>query len=353
MIESLDYHVERRFTVDTLAIVSEKPWAGLCAILKKAEGVAITPADNTGSAIDVYPADKHMHYQFIHDRIQQTAYDLVDEQQKSALHWKIGRILLRSTPHRNREEFIFDIVNQLNKGVVGFRDDTDLIQLADLNLEAGRKAIDANAYDPAFKYLTTGIALLKGADNTLPEDQPPKEACWDEHYERCLALYTEAMEAAHLSANFDKIEELAEEILAHGRCILDKIKVYEIRVQVLYALNKMQEAVQTACSALGLLEVRIPPSPCKRHVVADLLKTRLALKGKKAEHLACIKIPPKRSDSTTVPSKPPSGTNTCMKRLWSMNWRQNSASSTSGKMPPEPISTKPSMAIENGGPPPR
>jgi predicted ATPase/GAF domain-containing protein/tRNA A-37 threonylcarbamoyl transferase component Bud32 len=286
-----------RFAVETLAIVSERSRADLFGILKKAEGVAITPVDHADPAGDDFAADNHVKYRFIHDRIQQTAYDLVDGQQKSALHWKIGRILLRSTPHRHREKFIFDIVNQLNKGVGGFRDDTDLIQLADLNLEAGRKATAANAYDPAFRYLTTGISLLENAGSTPSRARSLKEVCWDEHYELCLALYTEAMEAAHLSTNFDKIEGLADEILTHGRCILDKIKVYEIRGQVLYALNKMPEAVETACSALGLLEVRIPHKPGKRHVMADLLKTRLALRRKRVEGIGDL---PKMTDPRSL-----------------------------------------------------
>ena len=38
------------------------------------------------------------HYQFQHDRVQQAAYALMDEQEKKAIHLKIGRLLWIEMP---------------------------------------------------------------------------------------------------------------------------------------------------------------------------------------------------------------------------------------------------------------
>src|SRR5882724_3391885 len=55
-------------------------------------------------------------YQFIHDRVQEAAYSLVPERLRAEAHLRIGRLLAAHTPAEKREEAIFEIVNQLNRG---------------------------------------------------------------------------------------------------------------------------------------------------------------------------------------------------------------------------------------------
>ncbi len=281
-----------RFSLNTLAMVSERPRARLAAILGEAEELAITAVQGIetgiGEAARGPARERPVHYRFIHDRIRQTAYDLVDRRGRAALHWKIGRILLRSTTRRQRGSYIFDIANHLNKGFSASRQDASPAELAQLNLEAGRKAMAANAYDPALSYLKSGIALLDG--DPAAGSGNPRHSCWERHYRLCLNLHTEAMKAAYLSTRFDEIEPLAAPILPHGRHILDKIKVYQTRVKTLYARNRMQQAVRTACSALALLGIRIPEEPRKWHVGVDLLKTRLVVSGKKADTIGDLPV---------------------------------------------------------------
>src|SRR4051794_4516105 len=55
-------------------------------------------------------------YRFVHDRVQEAAYSLITEEQRGHAHLQIGRLLAAHTPPDKREEAIFDIVNQLNRG---------------------------------------------------------------------------------------------------------------------------------------------------------------------------------------------------------------------------------------------
>src|SRR4029453_756473 len=52
-------------------------------------------------------------YTFIHDCVQKAAYSLIPEEGRAAVHLRIGRLLAAHTPPEEREEAIFELVNQL------------------------------------------------------------------------------------------------------------------------------------------------------------------------------------------------------------------------------------------------
>ncbi|HJX20691.1 MAG TPA: AAA family ATPase, partial [Steroidobacteraceae bacterium] len=57
-------------------------------------------------------------YKFIHDRVQEAAYSLIPERLRPEAHLRVGRLLAAHTPSERRQEAIFDIVNQLDRGAV-------------------------------------------------------------------------------------------------------------------------------------------------------------------------------------------------------------------------------------------
>lgn len=99
-------------------------------------------------------------YGFLHDRVQEAAYLLIPKELRAEAHLRIGMLLAEHTPAEKREEAIFEIVNQLNRGshLITFVDDRE--RVAELNLIAGRRAKLSTAYDAALKYLRAGRALL-------------------------------------------------------------------------------------------------------------------------------------------------------------------------------------------------
>ena len=99
-------------------------------------------------------------YRFLHDRVQEAAYSLIPEEGRAQAHLRIGRLLAAHTSPNEREEGIFEIVNQLNRGsaLISSRDEKE--QLAEFNLIAGKRAKASTAYISALHYLVAGAALL-------------------------------------------------------------------------------------------------------------------------------------------------------------------------------------------------
>src|SRR6202051_821875 len=79
-------------------------------------------------------------YKFLHDRIQQAAYTLIPEEHRANAHLRIGRVLLASMTADDLPEHLFDVVNQLNRGAALLVYQDEKVQVATLNLRAGRKA---------------------------------------------------------------------------------------------------------------------------------------------------------------------------------------------------------------------
>ncbi|HJX21786.1 MAG TPA: AAA family ATPase, partial [Steroidobacteraceae bacterium] len=133
-------------------------------------------------------------YKFIHDRVQEAAYSLISERLRAEAHLCIGRLLVVHTPAEKREEVIFEIVNQLNRGAALITSRDEREQLAELNLIAGRRAKATTAYASALTYLTAGAVLL-------PEDS------WQRQHELTFALELHRAECEFLTGALTEAEQ--------------------------------------------------------------------------------------------------------------------------------------------------
>ena len=69
-------------------------------------------------------------------------------------------MLAAHSPPEKREEAIFGIVNQLNRGAALITSQQEREQLAELNLIAGKRAKASTAYTSALTYLNVAATLL-------------------------------------------------------------------------------------------------------------------------------------------------------------------------------------------------
>jgi predicted ATPase/signal transduction histidine kinase len=216
-------------------------------------------------------------FKFVHDRVQQAAYSLIQEDSKGVFHLRIGRRLLAHLSLAERDERIFDLVYQWNKGHVLLTDEIEKEQLARLNLIAGGKAKSSAAYHPALSYFQTGLQLVA-------------ESGWRKHYELTLSLYVEATEAAYLCGDFAQMDDLAKNVLQRAGNLLDRVKVYQIQIQACIFQDRSLDAIKIGLPVLRQLGVKLPKNPTTLHILRGVLETKLALLGKPIEALS--KLPP-------------------------------------------------------------
>jgi predicted ATPase/signal transduction histidine kinase len=273
--------IGHRFDLETLCTVYGGPQLHTLEVLKPAisEGLVI-PLGEDWKLIDLgIGSDGPIvaEFKFAHDRIQQGAYYLIAEDDLPTLHQRIGETLLRHPSSYKQEKELFAIVNHLNLVPAMRYSPEERYQLVALNLRAGKKATMSAAYEPALHYLKAGIQLLE------PES-------WGTHYQLALKLHVEAAVAAYLCTDFEGMEDFCATVLQQGKTLLDRVQVYEVKIQGLIAQYRMLAAVKTAQEALELLSVPIPENPGKLKILWDLIRTKWALAGKNVEKLADLPV---------------------------------------------------------------
>ncbi|WP_242063659.1 PAS domain S-box protein, partial [Nostoc sp. FACHB-892] len=255
------------FDLETLAIVCEKsPKAIFQDLLAVIQAGLIQPLSELDEDLLV------QEYKFLHDRVQQAAYALIDELQKQLVHLQIGRNLLEKTSPEQRSDRLFEIIDHLNQGLELVTARSERTEIARLNLTAGQKAKAATAYEAAFKYFTTGLKLLDTKS-------------WLSEYDLTLALYSEAAEAAYLQGCFDEMEQLVEVVLARAKTVVDKVQAYDSRIQGYLSQGNLKEVLKTGLEALKRLGIDLIENPSQLDVQRELESTAALLVGRDIEDL--------------------------------------------------------------------
>ena len=243
------------FNLSTLSIVCERsPNDLFLKLLTAVHSSLIVPMSELDERLLVQD------YRFLHDRVQQAAYALIDRSQKQIVHLRIGRSLLEKTPPEQMSERLFDIVDHLNYGSELISNQAESVEVARLNLLIGQKAKAAAAHSAALRYFMAGIGLL-----TVDS--------WQLHSGLTLSLYEEAAEAAYLSGDIQQMEHLTATVLEQANNVLDKIKVYETKIQTCMVQGKQTEAIQIGLEVLTLLGIALPETPTEVDVQRYLNET--------------------------------------------------------------------------------
>ncbi|APR87740.1 High-affnity carbon uptake protein Hat/HatR [Minicystis rosea] len=275
----------------TLAVIHQRPASVTYASLFPAiqEGMIVPTSDleildpeDGGSSLVFF------RYRFLHDRVQQAAYALIDDDAKPELHLRIGRLLLAGVDDAARAARVFEIADHLNLGRALIIEPEEKIELARLDLSAARKAKAAAAYCAARRYLESGLSTFGGD--------------WDGQHALTVALHDEMAEVEYLNGNYERAEQLVETIWERARHDSDRAEAYARLVTQRTVLGKYEEATAAAAKALGLVGMAFPAeAELEAALDAELRAIERGLRNRSIASL--IDLPPMTDPAITTAMK--------------------------------------------------
>jgi PAS domain S-box-containing protein len=192
-------------------------------------------------------------YRFAHDRVQEAAYSLVPNELRGEAHLRIGRLLAAHIPPEKREEAIFDIVNQLDRGAALINSQHEREQLAQLNLIAGKRAKASTAYASALTYLLTGATLL-------PEDS------WECRHELTFELELLRAECEFVTGAMAAADERLKGLSARAANTVERASVACLHIDLYLTLDQSSRAIAVGLAYLRHLGIEWSPHPADEDV---------------------------------------------------------------------------------------
>jgi PAS domain S-box-containing protein len=170
-------------------------------------------------------------YRFLHDRVQEAAYSLIPQQLRAETHLRIGRLLAETIPSHEREERIFEIVNQFNRATHLITSNDECKRVAEFNLIAAKRAKASIAYASALSFLDRGRSLLT-------------EESWETDYELIFSLECLRAECELLTADMESAERRLSVLTGRADSAHDLAVVTRLQLMLYMALGRLDRGIE-------------------------------------------------------------------------------------------------------------
>ena len=216
-----------------------------------------------------------MHYQFVHDRLHQAVYRLVDQTVRERTHYAIAQHLLNSPPPKDPADYLYQLANHLHAGISTAREKGLEVGGIEALFLAGKKAKMSASYPLALSYLSD-------ADSLMPLEY--RAANPDLSFDLGLEL----LECAYLAGAAKRAGQIFDQLLERAATKIDRARVYQVKAMAYLHLSDFAGCYQTGQEALAIFGIRLPKSPSQGHVLWELIKTRWALRGKSFDDILAL-----------------------------------------------------------------
>lgn len=181
---------------------------------------------------------------FIHDRVLETAYSLLGEDDKHYKHLACARNLQKKLDLLDSEQ-VFLAADQYLRASHLLAEESEKIMVAELCLTAGRLAGKSSTAGAAITYYRFGVFCL------------PENAFY-KYYSLSVQLHREAAEMEYALGNFDESLNLLEIYEKNIQTTLEKTPAVELKISIYTSRYELDKAVQTGLDLLNQLGAPIP-----------------------------------------------------------------------------------------------
>jgi PAS domain S-box-containing protein len=214
-------------------------------------------------------------YRFVHDRVQEAAYALQPDEEKRALHLRIGMALARRITAHERSEQLYVAANQLNRGVTAVTNDIERQRIIAVNLSAGQRARKSTAYDAA-------IAYLEFARQSLGEEAHPSRG------PTAFAVALLRAECELLVGHIDVAEAQLRELSHCCPNIQANAEVTRLRAYLYTARGEIGHSVDVCLAFLRQVGIDWSPHPTDSEVDQERSCLRNLAKDLSDDHLQAL-----------------------------------------------------------------
>ncbi|MEH6443275.1 MAG: AAA family ATPase [Oceanospirillaceae bacterium] len=188
---------------------------------------------------------------FLHDKVQQAAFQLIPEDDVAQFKWQFGVRLLRGTLKEDLEGRIFEIIEQLNAGKKHASVDEKKV-LIDLNLLAAEKAKRSSAFTYAQKNMLNVVLFAE----TL-------------RYRR-LEVFNTLAQVSYLIGDFERAEALYVKAMSAADTALEIVSVIAIQTAQYQIQGRFSESLVLQKEGLCVLGIQIPDND--KEIEAQFMK---------------------------------------------------------------------------------
>lgn len=213
------------------------------------------------------PFQFNVYYQFAHDKVQQAAYQLLEERKRIEIHLAIARLFWKNIKNLNEEDKhkeTITIAHHYNLANSLLTDPLERKLVIELNYEAALHARKSSAFQMI-------LQNCEYAKNLLPENP------WDNLYELTFNIYSLYVESAYLLAKYDEADSMCELLFQHAKSNFEKAKVMYMKSLQYIAINDYKKAFPVSVEALRLLGVDLSLQPSIFKVIWKFTQTLFRL----------------------------------------------------------------------------
>ncbi|HET8707512.1 MAG TPA: AAA family ATPase, partial [Pseudomonadales bacterium] len=185
-------------------------------------------------------------YRFLHDRMQQAAYQSLADADRKRMRLAIGRMLKNGTLVDPGHTSLFATVEHLNYSRDLIDSPEERQALAALNSEAAQLAKRACVWAVAARHAALARELLA-------------TDAWESNYELAAQIFIQSVECETLNADFDQAEQLAEIALAALRHGEEKARICLVLLNSNIIRGKREYAFSKGVEGLAYCGIKIPP----------------------------------------------------------------------------------------------
>ncbi|WP_428267432.1 sensor histidine kinase [Haliangium sp.] len=230
--------------------VARRLWPALEAglVLPLGEAYKIPLVLDDDEFADELVHGSEIRYRFAHDRVQRAAYYLYESPAGEELHLAIGQRLADGLDPAHREAATFVIASQLDLGRDAISDPNLREDVAEIELDAARRARGVGAHDLSLAYTTLAMELLG-------------DGSWFHRHELTLGLYMEAIADAQAMGNYGRVGKLAGVALGYAEGAIERAAISAAQIESLIAQGKMEQVIENTLHVLQLLDVPLQLDP--------------------------------------------------------------------------------------------